>query len=210
MKKILLLLGVLFLAQNSFAYGAKLIGHTALHKKIFTRVFDPQNELKNFSLADLYYFEETPHSFKNYIGYYESNIDNDGIKNGEPNSFNFILLSILADNIASTVTETCNDHRLEFPVSEATKLFVVAKPDLNNNLKSIISRLCSWPLVQTNKENLLLDLFYQITVFDYSTSEGQAWLQHFMNKDYELKSNQEVIYEMVYTLILNPHFLLKK
>lgn len=180
----------------SHANSAKLIGGQAFSSKVFSRFFEAEAKDKNWALVDLYFFTKPPESFMAQLGFYDKGSFE--MKNGNPNSYNMILYSNLIDNIAQIVADSCST------------LAIVKRPDLQKSLQSTVRQLCSWPLPSATDQNVLIDFFHQITLFDYSYEEKQAWLNHFQHPDMLKKTASEVIYEMTFTLMMNPYFLLNK
>lgn len=191
----LLFLNLLLCASVSAqAAPAKLIGASALSDKIFSRVFVASSPTKKWTFLDLYFFTNPPYSFVDQLGYYDA--ASYEIKNGDPNSYSMILLGVLVDNISQLVSESC-----------AT---TSTGPQLQKELQSTLAKLCAWPALSAVDENVLTEFFHQITLFDYSFEEKQAWLAQFQHPDSLQKTANDVIYEMTFTLMMNPHYLLKK
>ncbi len=170
---------------------SKMIGFAALEQKIFSRVYEkPQGEL-----LELYGFIVPPQSFSQHLGFYDNGST---LKNAEPNSFNMVLLSFLMDRIAHNLAQTCNPN-------DPNNF-----PPLKSTLQKSLSAFCDWPapssLEQKNFDQLLLSM----TVFDFSSKEQLAWKQHFQSPSQFTKSREQIIYEMSYSLLMNPYFLLKK
>ncbi len=179
---------------SAHATPAKLIGFSALSDKIFSRVFVSTTPTKTWNVLDLYFFPNTPLSFANQLGHYDA--ASYAIKNGDPNSYNMILLGVLIDTISQQLSESCS----------ATTMGL----QLQKDLQTALAKLCSWPALSAVDENVLVEFFHQVTLFDYSFDEKQAWLTHFQHPDMLKKTASEVIYEMTFTLMMNPHYLLKK
>ena len=184
----------LLLSFSLQASPAKLIGTTAFSDKVFSRVLDSNGPEKTWTLMDLYFFTNPPTSFVEQLGYYDA--ASFEIKNGDPNSYNMILLGVLVDNISQAIADSCST--------------TANGPQLLTSLKSSVDKLCAWPALSAVDENVLTEFFHKITLFDYSFEEKQAWLSHFQNPEYLNKSASDVLYEMSFTLMLNPHYLLKK
>ncbi len=185
---------VLWMSVTAQAAPAKLIGSSALSDKIFSRVFVATTPAKQWTFLDLYFFTYPPYSFINQIGHYDA--ASFEIKNGDPNSYNMILLGVLIDNISQLLSDSCSTTS--------------ARLQLQKDLQPSLTKLCAWPALSAIDENVLIEFFHQITLFDYSFEEKQAWLSHFQHPDTLKKTASEVIYEMTFTLMMNPHYLLKK
>lgn len=183
-----------FLTQMPWAAAApsKMIGFTALEQKILSRVYEaPQGQL-----LTMYGFTQPPFSFVQQLGFYEPGSYN--IKNAEPNSFNMVLLSFLMDRIAQDLAQICN--------TTPFKTFAPLKPSMDKALRAF----CTWPapsaLEQKNFDQFLLAM----TVVDLSGKEQTAWKQHFQSPSQLTKPREQILYEMSYSLLMNPYFLLKK
>lgn len=198
MLRFLLLFTFFLTAQLSFAVPAKMIGTSALSKKIFNRIFLSQTPDKSWTLPDLYFFTEPPISFVEQMGFYDA--ASFEIKNGDPNPFNMILISLLAHNIAEQLSQSCSP----LPAT------ITTPPSLHDPLKKVLMQLCLWPSPQALDQSVISDFFHQITGFDFSASEKEVWMNYVQSSSFLQKNSSQAIYEMTYTLFMNPYFLLKK
>lgn len=194
--KFLIVLTFLVLAPHASASSAKLIGAQAMSDKIFSRIYESATSEKNWTILDLYCFSKPPFSFTAQLGFYDK--ASFEIKNGDPNSYNMILYVRLVDNIAQWVAESCS------PTT------ITNRPVIKSRLQTSLGKLCAWPLPHAIDQNNLIDFFHQITLFDYSFEEKLAWLAHFQSSEMQKKNAHDVIYEMTFTLMMNPYFLLKR
>lgn len=185
-------------AQISFAAPAKMVGASALSKKIFNRIFLSQTQDKTWTLPDLYFFTEPPLSFVEQMGFYD--VDSFEIKNGDPNPFNMVLISLLAHNIAEQLSQSCSS----IPV------VTTPRPTIRDELKTQLAFLCKWPSPQALDQVVISDFFHQIAGFDFSSIEKEAWMNYVQSSSFLQKNADQAIYEMTYTLFMNPYFLLKK
>lgn len=194
----ILLLTTLLSAQTSFAAPSKMIGTSALSKKVFSRILVSQTQDKSWTLPDLYFFTEPPVSFVEQMGFYD--VESFEIKNGDPNPFNMILISLLAHNISEQLAQSCST----LPAT------TVPLPMIQDPLRKILTQLCLWPAPQSLDQAVINNFFHQITGFDFSSAEKDVWMKHVQSPLFLQKNSTQAIYEMTYTLFMNPYFLLKK
>jgi hypothetical protein len=171
---------------------SKMIGSAALQQKFENRLYS-----SSFTLAELYGFQTPPSSFPQQLGFYQTGSYQ--IKNGEPNSFNMILLSYLMDQIAQDLSQACANPK---PQSHL--------PTLRLSLQKSLQNFCHWPAPLSLEEKNFDQLLSLITNFDLPLQEQQIWKKHFQSPQHFNKQPQQIIYEMTYTLLMNPYFLLKR
>lgn len=185
---------IVFLPMTLWAQSGEFRGHVAMDKVIKERILVPNDT----SLLDLFKFNTWPYDFAELLGVYdEYTISTGQIRNGTPNAFNMILWHTLMNNLSIVMSRECRPE-------------VRGSHILQSNVAASVRELCKWPMPSAKNSYVYENLFLDITFYDVPAEEFDVWYNHFVaSGNYDHLTPEKFIQTIMYSLLMNPYFLLQ-
>jgi len=172
---------------------AQFQGYVAINNVLKYRLFQEDNDFNfgKFIASD---------DLGRLLGFYSGDGNSSGFQNGNPNATNMAIWSLGFSSLGIWLAHACD------PTPFEDKTFQQLDPLVLQSVRNF----CQWPSAKSrNKKNLgqLWDLFVN---YDAPESEYVAWEKYMLMNELKAKSPEGIIEEAVVTMLLNPHFLLRK
>ncbi|MCO5142591.1 MAG: hypothetical protein M9962_05835 [Oligoflexia bacterium] len=187
---------VLFLfSVNLSAAPSSLKGVAAISRILSERTLVDGNIL---NLSILFGVENSYWSMLDLMGSYKSDQGEVKFKNGKPNSINTLLWKTAFTSLAKEMAKECN------PLA-ADKII-----HFNVYFKESLRPLCKWPNQEAMQEKVLQNIWLSIMAYDAPLEEYEAWRDFFLHSSFAHKSAYEAVPAILFSILYNPHFMLRK
>ena len=122
------------------------------------------------------------------LGSYESNGTTTTFQNGAPNSANVVMYSLALRKLAQEITDLLS-----------------ARGNLNNEFKDAF-----YPLFQTRNDSTFESAWIALMGYEAPFEELEAWKAFLNSPAMVNRTPTEFVRESIFTILFNPHFLLRK
>jgi hypothetical protein len=131
------------------------------------------------------------------LGSYESDGLTQTRENGIPNALSAVLWNVLLSSFASDLGAVCTGQ---------SRVANELAPDVAADFEA----LCGWPAKQSRAPELLERVWRHVMAFDAPPEELAAFQELFESSELLSWQPPQVISAIVRSMVLNPHFLLRK
>jgi hypothetical protein len=132
------------------------------------------------------------------LGVYEGEGVDGGFRNGAPNATNMFLWYYSLSSFAKSVASACT--RSPEPMVEG----------LNATFLSAVKAFSAWPEASARSDEAFLGLWRSTMGYDAPDSEFEAWKEFFRGPGYAGATPPALVRELLVSVLMNPHFLLRK
>lgn len=122
-----------------------------------------------------------------------------GFRNGSPNAVNASLWSLALSSLASDVKEICRAPEGKIGPFQSRAAF-----------RHAALGLCNWPLSANARQAALKTYWHEMIHLDAPPEEREAWLAFAESFADKATTAEEVLYNLTFAALYNPHFLVNK
>lgn len=130
----------------------------------------------------------------NLMGYYDPNGEN-AFRNGEPNAINTLIWQMALDAFAKDMAGHCEGR---------SRLL------LQPLFQSTLATICRWPAPEAQSEPAMRMLWLSVMSYDAPEEEYLAWRDFFLRSSFASRPASEAVPALLFSILYNPHFLLRK
>ncbi len=131
------------------------------------------------------------------LGYQPGGLDM-SFRNGIPNPTNMMLWSLTFEKLSQDIGKVCHGNS-ETPMAKQLREDVLAD----------VLTLCSWPSAQARDAELWDRIWFYTLAYDAPESELVAWKTFFMT-EYQVETQERLVSDAFFSILMNPHYLLRK
>lgn len=187
--KILLLL--LWMPAAALANVGEYRGYVAAQNLLAERLLLEGQPDRPFSF---YPYTDNQGGLLNLLGFYQSTGEN-SFRNGQPNAINTLVWQLVLQGFANDLADHCRGQSslLLQPVFQST-----------------LATVCRWPAPEAQEESTMRMLWLSVMGYDAPEEEFLAWRDFFLRSSYAAKPAAEAVPALLFSILYNPHFLLRK
>lgn len=136
----------------------------------------------------------TQYGLLNLMGFYDANGEN-SFRNGKPNAINTLVWQMALQAFSADLAGQCEGR---------------SKLILQPVFQSTLTTICQWPAPQAQDEAAMRMLWLSVMAYDAPEEEFLAWREFFLHSNYASRPASEAVPALIFSILYNPHFLLRK
>jgi hypothetical protein len=185
---VILFFSTMAAASTSMNDSGEFWGYRMTNRKLLQSIiregedFELYRYLGSSKLADL-------------LGFFPSNEVDGKFRNGKPSAANVMLWGLMMENFSKAIGDTCYGQGVSH--------------SFRDQFVTDLLTLCKWPSMEAKDPALWDRLWFSLMFYDAPPEELEAWKQLFLTGDFDSASANEVLSSAVFTVFLNPYYLLR-